>query len=123
MEQIQRRRFCWRVEDIDWHGGWGWSSVNLEDLFRVVIPKLHDYETMTWAEMDGPSGSHSVEREQLCAEAQARLTQIGKDHIESLFSVRVTGERRVWGVKDVAILRILWWDPEHSVCPSLKKHT
>lgn len=87
------------------------------------MPKLHNYESMTWAEVEGPSGSHSVDFDQLCAQAQARLAEIGRGELESLFSVRITGEQRVWGIKDVAILRIIWWDPEHSVCPSQKKHT
>ena len=48
---------------------------------------------------------------------------IGKGELESLFSVRITGERRVWGIKDVAILRVLWWDLDHSVYPVEKSHT
>ena len=35
-----------------------------------------------------------------------------------LFSVRLTGRIRLWGLRDVSILRVLWWDPEHTVCPS-----
>jgi hypothetical protein len=72
--------------------------------------------------MEGPSGSHAVEYDRLDTAAQRRLEEIGRGEIDSLFSVRITGEQRVWGVKDVAILRVLWWDPNHSVCPS-KKHT
>jgi hypothetical protein len=45
------------------------------------------------------------------------------EELESLFSLLITGEKCVWGVKDVAILHILWWDPKHSVCPSGKKQT
>jgi hypothetical protein len=78
---------------------------------------------MTWAQIEGPTGSHFVEFEDLCPEAQKRLTEIGKDEQARLFSVRIAGELRVWGVRDIAILRVLWWDPDHSVCPSQKKHT
>jgi hypothetical protein len=123
IETIQKKQFCWRVEDIDWNGPWGWSNASREEILRTIVPKLHNYESMTWAAVEGPSGSHSVEFDQLCGDAQARLGEIGKGEVESLFSVRITGEQRIWGVKDVAILRVLWWDPGHSVCPSLKKHT
>jgi hypothetical protein len=123
MESIRRKLFCWRLGEIDWDGPWGWEKVELSELIRVVIPKLHDYESMTWAEVEGPSGSHAVGLDQVCSQAQTRLEELGKGELETLFSVRITGERRVWGVKDVAILRVLWWDPNHSVCPSIKKHT
>jgi hypothetical protein len=122
-DAIRSKTFCWRLGEIDWEGPWGWSQASVEDPIRLVVPKLHDFESMTWAEMEGPSGSHSVEFSQLCTAAQGRLADIGKGELESLFSVRISGERRVWGVKDIAILRVGWWDPEHSVCPSAKKHT
>jgi hypothetical protein len=105
--------------DIDWDGPFGWSKISLDELAQVVIPKLYDYESMKWSELDGPSGSHSVDIDQICKEVKA----IKMFHVEGLFSVRITGEERVWGVKDVAILRVLWWDPNHQVCPSQKKHT
>jgi hypothetical protein len=64
----------------------------------------------------GPSGSHLVQFDQLCTEAQARLREINKSDLESLFSVRIAGEQWLWGIKDIAIVRVLWWDHEHSVC-------
>ena len=117
---IAAKNFCWRFSEIDWDGEFGWSKVSINDSAQIVIPKMHDYESMTWAEFDGPSGSHPVGIDQLCKEAQDRLKEIKMTHVEALFSVRITGPKRVWGIKDVAILRVLWWDPDHQVCPSLK---
>lgn len=122
-DAIRAKNFCWRLDDIDWEGQWGWSQATTEDLIKTIIPKLHHYESMTWADVEGPSGSHSVGCELICADARSRLNRIGKSELETLFSVRITGERRIWGVKDVAILRILWWDPGHSVYPVAKKNT
>ncbi|GFO82208.1 MAG: hypothetical protein A49_18350 [Methyloceanibacter sp.] len=78
---------------------------------------------MTWAEVDGPSGSHFVNFEKLCPAAQKRLGELEKDEQGALFSVRIQGKMRVWGIRDVGILRILWFDPNHQVCPSKKKGT
>jgi hypothetical protein len=78
---------------------------------------------MTWAELDGASGSHSVAVDDLCSDARERLLKLRMDEQGQLYSLRITGEQRVWGVRDIAILRVLWWDPEHQVCPSPKKHT
>src|ERR1700733_13751817 len=108
-QAIQSKNFCWRFSDIDWDGPWGWSKATGEQLVRTIVPKLHDYESMTWAAIEGPTGSHFVEFKDLCKEARDRLLKIGKDEQGQLFSVRLSGELRVWGVRDVAILRVLWW--------------
>jgi hypothetical protein len=88
-----------------------------------VLAKLRGFESMTWREIDGPTGSHGVDPHHLSRQAQQRLTEIRQDDAAELFSLRITGRRRVWGILDEHVLRILWWDPEHQVCPSPKKHT
>ena len=88
LEAIKKKQFCWRLEEIDWEGPWGWSQAVAEDVLRIIVPKLHNYETMTWAEMDGPSGSHSVDLDQLCSEAQGRLDTIGRGHLDRTGAIR-----------------------------------
>ena len=93
------------------------------DDIRKVLERLRSFESMTWREIDGPTGSHGVGLTSLCAAAQKRLVTIKQDDAEELFSLRVEGAARVWGIRDGHVLRILWWDPRHEVCPSPKKHT
>lgn len=59
----------------------------------------------------------------LCLQARKRLSQIGQGDLDELTSLSLTGTQRVWGIRDVGVLTVLWWDPDHLVCPSLKKHT
>jgi hypothetical protein len=120
---VQGMPFCWRVDDIDWKGPWGWIHATCEQLLGSIVPRLHHLESMTWGEVEGATGSHFVEVTAIIDEAQRRLTEIGKDEQGRLFSVRITGAMRLWGTRDVTILRVLWWDPRHEVCPSPKKGT
>jgi hypothetical protein len=122
-EKIGTTPFCWRVTDLDWEGPWGWKHVPVDLVLGTIIPKLHDYESMTWAAVEGPTGCHFVEVEALSPVAQARLREIEKDEQGQLFSVRIMGKLRVWGIRDLAILRVLWCDPEHEVCPATKRRT
>jgi hypothetical protein len=116
--------FCWRVSEIDWDGPWGWTNASCEQLLRQIAPRLHSLESMTWGEVEGKTGSHFVEVIDLIPEARRRLVEeLNKDEQGRLFSVRMTGEARLWGIRDIAILRVLWWDPNHEVCRSSKKHT
>lgn len=103
---------------------WGWHAVSASEL-RSVHRKLSDFETMTWQEIlvRANRQNHHVEISSLCGKAQTRLDQIGYGDLESLVSLRLSGAERVWGVMHEGILTLLWWDPNHEVCPSLLKHT
>lgn len=110
-----------RAGQMDMEGPWGWNRfdpMNMQDLFH----KIFDSQKLTWQTLR-ENGSHLVQVNDLCTMAQKRLVELSKDDYEELFSLRVTGRKRIWGIKDGSILWLLWWDPEHEVCPSHKKHT
>jgi hypothetical protein len=122
-DNIARAKFSWRSAFVDFDGPFGFSKADVTMLFQETIPRLHDFETMTWGEIDGKTGSHFVAVSDLCKEARERLVALIQADLEELYSVRITGARRVWGIREGATLRLLWWDPEHAVCPSPKKRT
>ena len=47
VNQIARSQFKWRVEDADFGGRWSWDNSSVRELFEEIIPKLHNFETMT----------------------------------------------------------------------------
>ena len=112
---------AWRVRGLDLGGPFGWHDAGATDL-RAVADKLGHFETMRWADIES-AGSHAVEVGRLCAAAQKRLRELRQDDVDELFSLRLAGRARVWGFREGRLLRILWWDPEHAVCPAEKKHT
>ncbi len=83
---------------------------------------LHNFETMDETAIRN-TGSHQIDIANLCKEARDRLVQIEQDDIDYLMSFRVTGRRRVWCRVIENIMLVLWWDPDHKVCPSILKHT
>ena len=87
-----------------------------------VLQRLGQYESMNWTEIITRTKSHPVSCDRLVAKARKRLQQIGQDDIDQLFSLRMGGNKpRIWGLRRGGCLRILWWDPEHKVCPSPKR--
>ena len=86
------------------------------------MEKLHEFETKNWAEIRR-TGSHPVPIKNLAKVARDRLATIRQDDLDELMSFRVTGKERVWCVKARNIMRVLWWDPDHTVCPAPKKYT
>jgi hypothetical protein len=86
-----------------------------------LVEKLKSAESMTWQEHVSSGRSHNVETHKLCDGARRRLRDIELDDLEGLFSLRLTGKERIWGIRTGGVLRVMWWDPEHQVCPSLKR--
>ena len=103
-------------------GPFGWKTIDITTFITKVIPKLQNYETMTWGEIEGGE-NHFSDCDSLCKEAKDRLQVIRKDDREDLFSLRIDGKKRIWGDREGACLVILWWDPAHTVYPVPKKNT
>jgi hypothetical protein len=108
---------------MDGDGSW---SVQAGDstYFRKALSRLAQLETMTWnAILSDKHNNHYVSPDTLCSEAQARLSELQLDGTDNLVSLRIEGKPRIWGIRDRGVFRVIWWDPEHTVCPSHKKHT
>jgi hypothetical protein len=103
---------------------YGWHTLDTQTL-RYVHEKLTHFEGRTWGEIlvQDKKSNHSVEIDQLCSEAKSRLSEIGQDDIDELVSLRLSARERIWGILDQGILTLLWWDPNHNVCPSKLKNT
>ncbi len=91
------------------------------DGIRFALVGLRPFETMTWAEIEGRR-DHFIKRDSIIRDAQRRLEEIGKDDQDDLFSLHLGGEPRVWGIREGTVLRLLWWDPKHEICPSRPRH-
>ncbi len=78
---------------------------------------------MTWAEIMRTKTTSFVPVDQFYPEAKRRLKEIKMYDTDELLHMGLSGKERIWGVKIGRVFQILWWDPNHTVCPSYKKHT
>lgn len=125
---FDREKIAWQLAHFDVDGRWGMARIGQERWFRSVFPKLCNLETMTWAEIQRASGgrshgnnSHFVPVEDLSKEARDRLNELfGQIDFDELFSLRLQGAHRLYGIRDGRILKVIWFDAEHEVCPSVR---
>ena len=105
--------------DVKWH-----DDHYKETRFGEIAKKMQSYERMTWAEIrrDGVR-DHAVRLDKLVIKAQKRLQRLKLDEWDFLWRLRFTGKQRLWGIKTGRIFLVLWWDPQHKVCPSRLKNT
>lgn len=124
-ESHRKEKPNWQVGTLDLEAAWTFKSLSKDDWWSDVFPKLKSFETMTWQEILSQTGgpthgtnSHLVSVEKLMPEARRRLTDLRLwEDLEELLSLRLTGKRRVWGILVGHTLKLLWYDPEHEVCP------
>lgn len=107
---------------LDVDGPYGWSRCDSHRDYFDILRRKKSFEGMTWAEL-GKGGSHHIDLKDLCKDAQNRLRALNLDDFDELYSLRITGKKRVWCFKDGRIMRVIWWDPDHQVCPVSKRHT
>lgn len=91
------------------------------DQFYDILPILRDLERMGWRAIEANHGMHHPSPAwKLCKEAQDRLKHLNLDDFETLFRLRLSGTKRLWGIRTRNLFRVLWWDPNHMVYPTEK---
>lgn len=106
-----------------------WAIRNCERFYEEIVEKLISLEGMTWAEIQSASGgrrsgtnSHFESINSLCKEAQNRFMELHLD-TDEVFSLRLTGTVRIFGIMENGTFNVLWYDPKHEICPSNKRNT
>ncbi len=102
----------------------GWYALDAATALRIQ-DRLASLETMRWSEIlvQSKKQHHAISLDQIIPAAQESLVSRKVDDVDELISLRVTGKERIWGIMRDGVLELLWWDPEHQICPSEKKHT
>lgn len=120
---LSDRHPAWRFRRIDEAGPFGWTSVDDAAFRELLRTKLVEFESMTWEKIKGKH-HHYLSVESLSKDARKRLEELKLDDFrESIFSFSLAGKPRLVGYVVGNVFHVLWWDPEHLVCPSHKKHT
>lgn len=125
-EAYLKKRPVWAFKqcDLDYEK---WSIKNNDLFFENILSKLISYEGMTWSEIQSASGGKSAGTNNhfeyiadMSKEAQKRAKELHLD-VDQLFSLRLTGKERLYGVLSNGVFSVLWYDSEHEIYPSVRK--
>ena len=114
--------------DFD-HSKWGLDANN--DQILRITKKLKDFEGMTWRQiLCDTAGRKSAPKNseknvtQITKDAQDRFNALNLFHEhDSIYSLTIDGETRLWGVRTENIFYIVWIDPKHEIYPVEKSHS
>ena len=110
----------WRFSTADRDGPYAWPTDTA--IKAEILDKLHEFDSMRWCEIEGRR-HHSISIESLSSDAKSRLKEIQQDDVDEVFSFALDGKKRLICIRALHVAKMLWYDPDHSACPSSKKHT
>jgi len=111
---------AWRFSGVDLDGPFSWLRLEDPAEFKEVIDRLSAFEPMNEEQLS-EQGCHFITLDKLSKDAQDRLAKIKLDDLDELYSLRITGRKRVFGIHRGHYMRVLWWDPQHNACPVAKR--
>jgi hypothetical protein len=114
-------RPVWKIGQADFGSPWCPSKMQ-KDILLEIIDKLKNFERTTWLEIE-KGGSHFIPVNKIVGDAQRRLQHLRLDDTSDLFSLRLSSLERLWGLRSNDVFSVLWWDPNHQVCPAPKRYT
>ena len=121
-KQISNQKPTWQLNRIDNKGKWGWKEIGKNRWENDILPKLCNFERMTWPEIEQASGgrssgnnSHFVNKNNLSKMARERLEELQIDDVDQVYSLRLTGKTRIIGKRIGSIMQIIWFDFNHEV--------
>ena len=128
-EQYYIENPAWSFANTD-QDMWSFTQEHIGELiWTEIFPRLKALESQTWGEIlvKDKKQNHSINVEDLNKVAQDRLAAKYIE-AESLISLRVTGNHRLYGYMTGRVFNILWYDDDHGdnktcVCRSYLKHT
>lgn len=83
-----------------------WESMTVNEFFQARSGKKHG----------GAKGVKFIPLKDLVSRARSRAkTHLGQD-LDGLWELNVDGGGRIWGQRDGSTFKVVWWDPEHTVC-------
>jgi hypothetical protein len=92
---------------------------------KCIIAKLAEYENLSWNDIKLQThGKHRKSKhhfvhdniDKLHVEARRRLNEL--EISENIFSLRLSGKERIYGILESKTLEILWYDQNHEIYPT-----
>lgn len=129
----ERPVFCFRHAQINCDPRWAVrpsaaDAAELVEFLRLMAQSTWaEIESMRTGGKDRHKKHHDQEVDAPPFDPQAvkdlEKAKLGQEFGETMFRFRLGGEKRLWGFRDQAIFHVVWWDPDHEVCRSEKRHT
>jgi hypothetical protein len=109
---------AWRVALMETVDPYGWHQIDGGKMLEIRA-QLAGIEGNTWKDLlvRDAKHNHFIAVEKICPEAQDRLRVLHLDDTDALLTIRIGHLERIWGILELNVLKVLWWDPQHLIYP------
>lgn len=123
-EDINAQPVRFTFVDADMDGPWSLANISGEDA-RELLKFLKAIEGQKVGELMSPRSGELFKfyadmSDCPNKEALNRLANL-YDSADNVCRLRLTGEKRLYGLRVRNQIALLWWDPHHEIWPSSKK--
>ena len=110
------RKAAWRVSKIQLADPYGWHEIGPNDALQLKR-KLADFEKSTWKELFVTNArfNHRIQSDQLKCKIARKWMQDNMPDQPFLWTLRLSGAERIWGILSEGAYQIIFWDPEHLI--------
>lgn len=126
---VSEKHIVFRFDCLDLEDDCPWPMFKMDEKkHRDVLLKLADFEKTTVKELRSPSyrAFTIYDDFSLCPNAEA-VKRLGDKYetgaTDAIARFRLSGQERLYGFLIDNEFHLVWWDPEHKIWPSEKKHT
>ena len=124
------KNVIWKFDKIDRNGKFAFDINRPDFNHKEFLEKMINYSTISWniikqhTHDNAKSKHHFLDVQTLSKDAQDRIKQLHiEEYIDNIFSFAFTSKCRIIGIREDEYFYVLWYDPNHQVCVSNKKHT
>ncbi|QMV18848.1 hypothetical protein GOB94_09255 [Granulicella sp. 5B5] len=110
------RKAAWRVAKIQLTDPYGWHEISANDASQIKV-KLAVFEKNSWKELFVRDArfNHRIQSDQLkCPIARKWMAENMPDQ-PYLWTLRLSGSERIWGILSEGAYQVLFWDPQHLI--------
>ncbi len=118
----ERATIMFRLSLLDDGGPWSFAELSGAEVAQIAS-FAKNIETLKRGELWNLNGTKQIPWESMVSEAQKRAQEIGLDEFDGLVELRLGGTQRLFGLLDRHCFYVVWWDPDHEICPSQKRNT
>jgi hypothetical protein len=126
-DEYKKYKMVWQMPFSDREGKWKWHEARdwNDKENQEIISFLNEYKNKTWNEIEREicnSKHQQKHKEQptstLCQDARKRWKKLDTISIfDTSFRFRLTGKKRIWGIRIEHEFFIVWYERHHKICP------
>nr|DAR29709.1 MAG TPA: hypothetical protein [Caudoviricetes sp.] len=116
IKSVEARNFKWRILPnylAYSNSAFGWDKLTSDKILNIIIPKLHNYESLTWEEAQKRPHFHFWKVSKLDKQLRRLAENKGYDCLYQI-DIENSNGSRIFGIRNGEVFFCVWYDSNHN---------